>query len=736
MTFTSSHAEDTCLNNQASSTSDDSNNTTTANNNDNGRTTSRPLSRTNSRVISRTNTRRFGAASAPTTPYPARDGVFSVDYFTVGATIASGHHHAFVPDPFAAAYRPGSNAVSPLTSPTSGRRMTSNGGGYFDVEKESDTYYDHQNDDSADTDAGKIARLAAGAAKFGSQKKRARRGAVDGTVSPRKPADAAVSEVDDTKQQAEQLERVEKDAEEQQQHGQADIPRPAPLRLARTVTFSAGGSGIVPPQPDIDLGRTTSRPRTAYSIESAGSSSYASSSASSDNASSVDQTPPYLTFPEGGRQAWLVVFASFCAMVSVFGLINTAAVFESWFATHQLAAYSASEIGWVFSLYLFFVFFVGIQVGPLFDRFGPRYLVAVGSVLVVASVMLLGFCEEYYQILLCYSVLGGLGGALLNTPAYACIAHFFNVRRGLATGIATTSGGVGGIVFPILLQQLLPRLGFAWSTRILGFILLGLSVPANLWLRTRLPLAGAGSAATDNGEAEMAADSASENSITPVRTAASTRSSLRNRVPSVWPDFTIFRDKCYAVAAVGVFFMEWGIFVPLTFIVSYASAHGQDTNQAYTLLSLLNAGSVLGRFLPGLLADKYGRFNVIIVTIVLSSAVVLGAWLPAGDSHPVLIAFAVLFGFASGSNLGLIAVCLGQLCEPREYGRYYSTAMMVASFGTLSSVPIGGAILGKGDSEGGWLGLIAFSGVSYAVAALCYITARVMAVGWNPRTRF
>lgn len=287
----------------------------------------------------------------------------------------------------------------------------------------------------------------------------------------------------------------------------------------------------------------------------------------------------------------------------------------------------------------------------------------------------------------------------MNSPAYGCIAHYFSVRRGFATGIATTSGGIGGIAFPLLLQHLFPKLGFAWTTRILGFILLVLSVPANLFLRSRLP--------------------------------------ARGRVQSVWPDFTIFRDKSYAVATVGVFFMEWGIFVPITFIVSYAAAHQQDATKSYTLLSLLNAGSVVGRFVPGLLADKLGRFNVIIITIGLSAATVLGLWLPAGDSPRMLLAFAVLFGFTSGSNLSLIAVCLGQLCEPGEYGRFFSTAMMVASFGTLSSLPIGGALVSVGgDGESGWMAAIIFSGASYFVACVCYIVARGLAVGWGLKTVF
>ncbi|ROV94333.1 hypothetical protein VMCG_08627 [Cytospora schulzeri] len=422
-------------------------------------------------------------------------------------------------------------------------------------------------------------------------------------------------------------------------------------------------------------------------------------------------TSSVLTFPEGGLSGWLAVCGSFCAMLSVFGIINSSAVFESYFSTHQLSEYSTSQLGWIFSLYLFIVFFVGIQVGPIFDRHGPRWLVAIGSLLMVLSLMLLGFCTEYYQILLTYSVMGGLGGALLNSPAYGTIAHFFNKRRGFATGIASTAGGVGGIVFPIMLQKLLPRLGFAWSTRILGFILLAAAVPANLWIRTRLPPRKRPAGADDHHRRWW------------------------HKVASVLPDFRVIRDKRFALAAVGIFFMEWGLFIPLTFIVSYAAAKGQNATSSYTLLSLLNAGSVVGRFLPGVMADRFGRFNVIIMTIALCCATVLGLWLPAGDSQAMIISFAVIFGFASGSNLGLVPVCLGQLCDARDYARYLSTANFLASFGTLSSVPIGGALLGDGGDTG-WTSVILFSGLSYAVALLCYGSARVLAVGWGLRTIF
>ncbi|KAK1855204.1 MFS monocarboxylate [Colletotrichum chrysophilum] len=115
---------------------------------------------------------------------------------------------------------------------------------------------------------------------------------------------------------------------------------------------------------------------------------------------------------------------------------------------------------------------------------------------------------------------------------------------------------------------------------------------------------------------------------------------------------------------------------------------------------------------------------------------VFGLWLPSKGSQPMLLAFVALFGFASGSNLGLVPVCLGQLCDARDYGRYLSTAMMMASFGTLSSLPIGGAILQSGKDGQNWNGLIMFSGASYILAFICYASVRVLAVGWRIAARF
>lgn len=313
--------------------------------------------------------------------------------------------------------------------------------------------------------------------------------------------------------------------------------------------------------------------------------------------------------------------------------------------------------------------------------------------------------QDYYQILLTYSVLGGLGGALLNAPAYGAIAHYFNEKRGFATGIATTGGGVCGTIFPLFLQSLLGDngVGFPWTCRIMGFILFGLCIPANLLIKSRKTL----------------------------------RSRHKNMgCRSIWPELRVFRDSRFALAAVGYFFMEWGLFVPVTYMMSYATSHGIGFFEASVLLSVFNASSVLGRFIPGVLADYFGRFNLIISTIGLCATSVLCIWLPITSSKQAFTAFCVVFGFASGSNLSLLPVCLGQLCELENYARYYATAAMAASFGTLSGVPLGGAFLGIGGQSTGWTALIMLSGISYFVSFACYVLARVVAVGWSPTAKF
>lgn len=400
------------------------------------------------------------------------------------------------------------------------------------------------------------------------------------------------------------------------------------------------------------------------------------------------------TYPEGGLRAWLCVLGSFSGLMVALGMMNTIGTYHAYLATHQLASTSESALGWIFGIYAFLSFFAGIQIGPIFDACGPRHLIFAGSVLLMTSQLLLGICQKYWHFLLVFGLVGGLGTSLVFTPAISAIGHFFLFKRGQATGLAAAGGSMGGVIFPLVLQALFPRIGFAWSTRVVALINLFLLCLANLFIRSRLP---------------------------------SKPANLKNLLP----DFLIFRDPVFALTTAAVFFVEWGLFVPLTYLSSYAFEHGATEAFSYQLIAILNVGSCFGRYLPGLVADKIGRFNTMILTVLLCLVSTLALWLPAGDSIALMVLYSLVFGFASGSSISLTPVCVGQLCKVENYGRYYATCYTLVSFGSLTGIPIAGGVLQ--ESEGGreYWGLIVFTGLSWAGATVLFTAARGMGGGWR-----
>lgn len=255
-----------------------------------------------------------------------------------------------------------------------------------------------------------------------------------------------------------------------------------------------------------------------------------------------------IEFPEGGRRAWFVVFGSWCALFSSLGLMNTLGVFEKNVSTHQLRHLDAATVGWIFSLYAFCTFGIGLFVGPLFDKYGPKWLLLGGSVLAVLSMDLIGNCNsrylslwtnllppltttflEFWHFIVYFSILGGVGSALLFSPSIAIIGYYFSRRRGYATGIAAIGGASGGILYPLIIQLLTPSIGFLWPTKLIALISLVLCGFANVFMQ---PLQAPG--------------------------------------PTInaWPNLLILRHTAFALTILGVFLLEFAIFAPLTYMIS------------------------------------------------------------------------------------------------------------------------------------------------------------------------
>ncbi|THY22397.1 putative MFS monocarboxylate transporter [Aureobasidium pullulans] len=407
---------------------------------------------------------------------------------------------------------------------------------------------------------------------------------------------------------------------------------------------------------------------------------------------STEPLQPEPPFPEGGLQAWLVVFGAWAGLFAGLGITNTIAVFQSYVSTHQLADYSESSIGWIFSLYTFLAFFCGIYIGPIFDKYGPRWLIAAGVVCVVAAQMLFSICTEYWHFILVFGVLNGTGCSLLFTPCLASVGHFFRERRGFATGIASAGGSIGGIVAPLMLNSLFsnPSLGWGWGIRIYGFLCLGLLSLALIFVRSRLP--------------------PKENA-------------------SIHPDPKIFKQKPFLYTTIAVFLMEFALFIPIGYISSYARAQGFSESFSFYILTIMNAGSFFGRVLPGWYADRIGAFNTNTIAVFLSIIACFVIWLPFGHTKPGIIVFAIVIGIAGGTNISITPVCISRLCPTESYGRYYATCFSVVSIACLIGIPIGGSIISACDGD--YWALILFTSILYVLSFVMFLIAKSASVGWR-----
>lgn len=64
---------------------------------------------------------------------------------------------------------------------------------------------------------------------------------------------------------------------------------------------------------------------------------------------------------------------------------------------------------------------------------------------------------------------------------------YFHKRRAIAGGFAIAGSSLGGVIFPIMVVHLLPKVGFGWTMRICAFLILGLLIIANLTISSYLP---------------------------------------------------------------------------------------------------------------------------------------------------------------------------------------------------------------------------------------------------------
>ncbi|KAK5743502.1 MFS sugar transporter [Elasticomyces elasticus] len=279
--------------------------------------------------------------------------------------------------------------------------------------------------------------------------------------------------------------------------------------------------------------------------------------------------------PDGGLQAWLCVLGGFCVLFCSFGWINCIGVFQEYYQTHQLSQYNPSTVSWISSLEAFFMFAGGPIIGKLYDNYGPRWLLLGGTFLHVFGLMMTSLATEYYQFLLAQGVCSPIGASMIFYPAMSTLTTWFFKKRGAAFGIIAAGSSLGGVIFPIMVQRMIVQVGFGWAMRTSAFLILALMIVANLTVKSRIP---------------------------------------PFKKPWHFKEFVMpLKELPFDLVTFGSFLFFMGIFLPINFLILEAEYFGMKPSLAQYLVSILNAASLFGRTIPGFLADKIGRYNMMVI---------------------------------------------------------------------------------------------------------------------------
>lgn len=382
-------------------------------------------------------------------------------------------------------------------------------------------------------------------------------------------------------------------------------------------------------------------------------------------------------------QAWSQVLLSHLINFNSFGFMLSFGIFQGYYA--KAFSINTSKVSWIGTTQLFLVYFIGAFSGRIMDAGFYRYNLFLGLLLQLGGVFATSFANEYWQLLLAQGLCQGLGNGLVFCPAVALISTYFPPkRRSFAVSLVACGGATGGMVFPAIAQSLLYRIGFPWTIRIMGFVMLAISILV-------LPFS---------------------------------KPKYQPRSSKAWLDLDAFRELPYVLFCLGMFLAFLGLYFAYYYVRLYARDIlyvSQFTS--FTALLIINSFGIPGRCVPALLADKFYTPLNVQIPVILVTGVLLFSWIAINSVVRFSIWVAVYGFFAGGSQSLFQAAASSFATDPERTGIRIGMVFTFVSFACLSGPPLCGQLIEI--RRGDYLAAQLFGGAVMVAGSLFLFVARL-----------
>ncbi|KAM9426710.1 monocarboxylate transporter 12-B-like isoform 2-T2 [Pholidichthys leucotaenia] len=367
---------------------------------------------------------------------------------------------------------------------------------------------------------------------------------------------------------------------------------------------------------------------------------------------------------------------------------------------------------------------VGSLVG---NRWSCRVAVMLGGVLSSCGLLLSSFSTSLVMLYFTIGILTGLGFALCYTPAIALVGCYFQERKALAYGIALSGSGIGTFVLAPVAQLLIELYSWRGALLILSAFVANLCVCGALLRPIRVKKEVEEEEANECSDEKQPCDDSSQDEelskeIKDNLLLGRLASCLKKRwcfLSCKEYDFLLLPG--FLGLAISFLFLASGCSLPFVYLVSYALSAGISHQHAAFLMSILGVIDILGNITFGWLTDrrclKPYRLFCYIFSVAMEGLCCL--FTPLLRSFPLLVPFAILYGYFDGAYVALIPVVTSDLVGTAYLSSALGAIYFLHAIPYLVSPPIGGWLV---DITGSYTATFFLSGCALLTSAVVLST--------------
>jgi MFS family permease len=301
----------------------------------------------------------------------------------------------------------------------------------------------------------------------------------------------------------------------------------------------------------------------------------------------------------------------------------------------------------------------GIFMGRLADRFGVMVPAIIGGLSMGAGYIATAYVGSLWEFAIIQCLLVAfLGSSATFGPMMADTSLWFNRRRGIAVALCASGNYVAGTFWPPVVWLLLDAYGWRYAQIVVGVVCLVSMVPVAL-LFWRRPTFLQTSTEANGGQP-----------LDPRRMIGLSSNQLQTLL------MVAGVACCVAMS------------MPQVHIVAYCADLGYGVARGAEMLSLMLGMGIISRLLSGLVVDRIGALNMLLLGSSLQ-ALALVFYLPSNGLVSLYIVSA-LFGLFQGGIVPAYALLVRENLPAKEAGMRVGMVMMA----TLAGMALGGWMSG------------------------------------------